>query len=283
MYFNGNETDEDFDNLNPVKFVRNTVKKIKKIDSFADIFRSNDKIDCIDEKKSSGTSKKSSRKECRKELGGNIFVRGTKVIALRLPRSAFLGLLALNYRGLASRLERARLNQPDIYNKAVRKWQSLGGQKDVFEKNVGFGKGKKPLACGNKCKNKFDLGFADGYYNVEPVTTLGAGLLAKITASSPILVPILGIVAGVVATKQERESDRLSAENTKDILREQLKIQEEITRRETELSDDETKRNEEKGDDTVEIVKKIAIGSSIIVGILITGAIVTKIVRKKRG
>ena len=278
MYFNGDERDEDFDNLNPVRFVKNSFKKVKKIDSFADIFRSNEKIDCIDDKKSSGSDNKSSREDCRKELGGNLITRGAKVVSLRIPRGAFLTLVKLNYRGLASRMNRAKLNEPNIYNSAISKFVKLGGERDAFLKAIDVGKTKKPLACGQKCQEQKGLNFDGkesfsqdevdflstepdyGYSNIDPLT-LTASLVAS---ASAILVPIIAIIGKSKATSLESQINKQEAELFS-------KAQEQ------KFEEDEKKR-----EGSQKMIKTALIGGSILVGVLITGAIIMKVVRKKR-
>lgn len=264
------ETDADFSNaIWPFKKV---AKKLKKVDSFADIFRSSDKIDCIDEARAEGSSKGSSRKDCRKQLGGNIFVRGAKVTTLRIPRGAFLGLLSLNYRGLASRLERAKLNQPNIYKEAVSKFQKLGGSKDSFEKSLRNGRSKKPLACGKKCRAKINFSGVEYFSNVEPVATASAGIGATIVTASPILIPIIAIVGKAIATREEQRAENEDAENTKDLLEAQ-----------TEGLEAQRLLEEEKGESESKLIKNVMIGSGVLVGVLIIGGITMKLIKRKKG
>lgn len=280
MYFNG-ETDEDFDNLNPVRFVKNTVKKIKKIDSVADVFRSNAKIDCIDDSKNLGVSNKDSRVNCRKELGGNIFVRGAKKLGLSIPRGSFLTLVRLNYRGLASRMNRAKLNEPNIYNSAISKFVKLGGNKENFTKAIEVGKNKRPLACGKKCKAKKGLNFGGNndfsqdeldFFEQNPDYSYSYGDPATVTvtasiiaSASAILVPIINIIGKGKMTKLEAEIDREEAEQFAE-------------QQEQQFEEDEKKRESNQ-----KMIKTALIGGSILVGVLITGAIVMKVVRRKRG
>lgn len=262
LYF---ESDNDFDNaIYPFKKI---AKKLKKVNSFADIFRSSDKIDCIDDAKSRGSSKGSARKDCRKELGGNIFVRGSKVVALRVPRGAFLGLLSLNYRGMASRLNRAKINQPDIYEDSLNKFSRLGGDKSTFEKSVRNGKDKKPLVCGGKCKDK--INFSGDYYNVaEILVTIGA----TIATAMPILLPIISIIGKSKANRQEMLADAEEAENTKEIIDKQK-----------ELAEIENEANKEKEEADGKLINNVIIGSSVLVGLIITTAVIMKVIKKKRG
>lgn len=260
------ETDEDFDNFKLFG---------KKVDSFADVFRSKAKVECIDAKKDSGGSASSARKECRKELGGNIFTRGAKVIGLSVPRGAFLTLVRLNYRGLASRTYRSKLNEPRIYDEAVTKFVKLGGSKDAFIKAVEAGKSKKPLICGDKCKAKinFDgqtelskdelLFFKEepdsAYNNFDPATLAGT-----IASASAIMIPIINIIGKSKATQEELEANRQEAEIQKEMLDKQAELEKQKAEGETKL------------------VKNLLIGGSVLFGVLITGAIVMKVVNKRK-
>ena len=260
LYF---ESDNDFHNaIYPFKKL---AKKLKKVDSFADLFRSSDKIDCIDDAKAEGTSGGSARKNCRKELGGNIFVRGAKVQALRAPRGAFLGLLSLNYRGMASRISRAKLNEPEKYKDIVSKFQRLGGDKSTFEKSLRNGKDKKPLVCGSKCKDK--INFSGGYYN----TFGGAEIAGAIAIAMPIIVPIIAIVGKTIATRQEKLAQAEEDENTKEIMDKQLAQAEE-----------ENRAEEERAKADGGLIKNVIIGSSILVGVIITGVVVMKVIKKNK-
>ena len=278
MYFNG-ETDEDFDNLNPVKFVKNTIEKIKKIDSVADVFRSNDKIDCIDDKKSSGSSNSDAREGCREELGGNIFVRGAKKIGLNAPRGAFLLLVKVNYRGIASRINTLETKDPSRYQRAINKFSQLGGSKDEFLKAIRRGKNLEPKICGNKCQGKIDSSFDGGgssnvsndemalfkelpdyeFLNLEPTITI-----AIISLATAILTPIIKIVGTGFASKKEKEADNREANLF--VAKENAKINEE---------------NRKKSEESEGVGKKIIIGSSILVVILIGTVIAYKIKKRK--
>ena len=255
----------------------------KKIDSFADVFRSKAKVECIDDAKAGGSSKGDARKDCRKELGGNILVRGTKVVSLSVPRGAFLTLVRLNYRGLASRMARAKFSDPNVYKSAIQKFIQLGGGQGKFESAINFGKNKKPFICGAKCKAKVnfsgdndfsqdELVFFEqepdfAYSNLEPTITI-----AVIGLASAVAVPIINIIKDVKMTSAEREADEREAEQSEELRQDQMESQE------AQFEEDEKKRVA-----TESLVKKGLIGGTILVVVLITGAIIMKVVRKKRG
>lgn len=262
------ETDEEFD-----EFWKKAPKWVK---SPVRLLRSPAKNKCIDSKKAEGKGGKTSRGECRSELGGNIFTRGAKRVSLAPARGAFLQLVRLNYRGLASRLNRAKFNEPKIYNEAISKFVKLGGSANAFKKAIDAAKNKKPIICGSKCKDKFKLNFAGnisldeqiffdefpdyGYHNVEPTT-----IVAIVGAASAILVPIINTVSRSRATKEELRLNEQEAENTKEILEEQ------------------GKQEQEKAEAQAKMIKSLMVGGSIILGVLVTGAIVMKVVKRRRG
>ena len=241
-------------------------------DSF---IRSRDKRSCIKQKQKQGKSKRQARKECNKEMGGGVIKRGLKKQALAVPRRSFLTLLSLNYRGIASRLQRAKTNQPAIYDKAFKKWVSLGGDRKRWENNIKIGGKKKPFFCGKKCKGKLkfdgdytskdDLlynNFDNGnYFNVEPATT---GTAAIVASASAILVPIIAIVGKSVASKQERLAD----EADKDLIT---------------AEGEAAAAAAAEGAATSSLVKNLMIGGSILAVVVIGGAIAMKVIKRKRG
>lgn len=260
------ETDEEFD-----EFWKKAPKWVK---SPVRLFRSPAKNKCIDSKKSAGASGKSARQGCRKELGGNIFVRGAKRVGLAVPRGAFLQLVRLNYRGLASRTHRAKLNEPKIYNEAISKFVKLGGSANAFKKAINAGKSKRPIICGKKCKAKLNFAgdisldeqlFFDEYPSSEYNNLTGAEITAVVASASAVIVPIVAIVGKSRATREEARLNAQEAENTKDLMAEQGKQEEQKAQAESKM------------------VKNLMIGGSVILGVLVTGAIVMKVVKRKRG
>ena len=91
---------------------------------------------------------------------------------LFLPRQAYRGLVALNYRGQAAKLEAARKN-PKYKKKwegIKKKWKSLGGKVSSLESAIRKGRNKKLLFCGAKCKKK-----AADYVKKNPEKTKFSG------------------------------------------------------------------------------------------------------------
>ena len=260
------ETDEEFD-----EFWKNAPKWVK---SPVRLLRSPAKNKCIDSKKEAGAGGKTARGQCRKELGGNILVRGWKRVAGGVPRGAFLQLVKFNYRGIASRLKRAEFNEPKIYNEAISKFVKLGGSANAFKTAIFAGKDKRPLICGAKCKDKINFSgnvsedeqiFFDEYPSSEYNNAAGVAIASVVSASVPILVPIINIVKNSKATSEEARLNELEAKNTKEILDQKAKIE------------------SDKSEAQAKLIKNLMIGGGVIFGVLITGAIVMKVVKKRRG
>jgi hypothetical protein len=109
-------------------------------------------------------------------------------VALAPGRGAFLGLVALNFRGLATRLDKAIKKDS---KKVQDFWNKLGGDFSKLKQSVDNNKGKKPL-FGAKGVNglgtyeDYYLGTYEDYYlGLEPTTTAAAAATA-----SPILLAL---------------------------------------------------------------------------------------------
>ena len=139
------------------------------------------------ERREARRERRQERREERKEGGGGKG-RGAKRIALAPGRTAFLALVALNFRGLAKRLANAIKREPA---KAKAKWEKLGGNFSKLEKAVNTGKDKKPL-LGQSDKNKN----LEGIFG-EPITT-GAVVLAAL----PVITSIVGFLKTIAGDKE---------------------------------------------------------------------------------
>lgn len=78
---------------------------------------------------------------------GNLIKKG----ALATPRVAYLSLLAINYRGWATKGSYSTKKAKD---KMSAKWKKLGGTPSKLWSAMDKGKKKKPFFCGKKCKKK---------------------------------------------------------------------------------------------------------------------------------
>jgi hypothetical protein len=64
-------------------------------------------------------------------------------VALAVPRQAFLGMVALNYQGIATRYN---LKTAQGKKEIEDKWEKLGGEPGSFRGSVSSGEKKKPQA-----------------------------------------------------------------------------------------------------------------------------------------
>lgn len=177
--------------------------------------------DCINRHKAMGKTPKQARIACRTERGGGIVSRSLKKVGGALPRNAFLGLTKLNYRGLASRMNRAKSGHPDTWKKIQQRWIRFGGNPDSLWNAIITGRNKKPIICGAKCKAKIEsLNFSNfteqdeaelkdwidslEYDNAEPVTTTATG--AAVASASPIIVAMAGLLGTIALTTKEKQA-----------------------------------------------------------------------------
>jgi hypothetical protein len=97
------------------------------------------------------------------KLGGQIksgvkaVGKGVAKVVVAVPRTAFLSLLDLNYRGFGWKIQSILTNPALSKEKEQlkKKWELLGGKFSALEKTAGIGsRREKPFFCGKKCKEK---------------------------------------------------------------------------------------------------------------------------------
>lgn len=191
------------------------------------------------ELRDTGLSRKDARKQAlediprdnlktiAKNIGGGVG-RAIVVGAVQIPRSAFLSLVAINFRGLAYKLsaiiEQKEGNSPSSLDALKKKWDKLGGKFDALVKSTNKGKDKKPSICGKKCKLKLGKEGANSLSNIaiqEDFDSFNDGidsesnyfsfveepvLLAWIGASGAILGALGAIINTAVTNKTEKEA-----------------------------------------------------------------------------
>jgi hypothetical protein len=121
---------------------------------------------------------------------------GVKAATLAVPRNAYLGLVAINAFGFASKLAKA-IYKPDGltidwigYKKIADKWTALGGKRENLRNAVDAGKKKKAILAG--------VGVGDSVGAVLPaVPAWVATASAVILALKPILDSILNAKQGI--------------------------------------------------------------------------------------
>ena len=115
--------------------------------------------------------------------------RGEKIkkIALALPRQAFLGLVALNFRGLATRISEVKDNV-----KVKNFWLKLGGDPNKLISTAEKNKNKKALF--GKGKNKIGSPY-EVEYNFEDIGPTGVEeVTALIATAAPIIIAVSNLL-----------------------------------------------------------------------------------------
>jgi hypothetical protein len=146
------------------------------------------------------------KREKNREEGKGVF-QGAKKIALSAPRSAFRGLIALNVRGLATRLNKAlskdRKKLEDL-------WKRLGGTVDKLQESINTGKNKKPLLGAKKgITGLYDYDYLND--NTEPY--LGVAIETVIASASAILIPVSKMLKDLgIGTEETGGEDIITSE-----------------------------------------------------------------------
>jgi hypothetical protein len=77
------------------------------------------------------------------------------VASLVIPRSSYISLLAINFRGTAYKVKSILTgSDQSLKSKLKDKWRKLGGDYDILEKTAINGSTRNPTFCGKKCKLK---------------------------------------------------------------------------------------------------------------------------------
>lgn len=124
--------------------------------------------------------------------GGRKFLQGVgRTIArasLVVPRGAAIGLIRLNFRGIAKRFS---LLTESGKEKLDTKWQNLGGKIDKLNEAIKAGKDKKVFVCGKKCRAQAGANpvsnTSEQFANFDPATASlvasGAGVVTTLIAA----------------------------------------------------------------------------------------------------
>jgi hypothetical protein len=83
--------------------------------------------------------------------------KAVAVVTIAVPRTAFLSLLDLNYRGFGWKIQSILTNPALSKEKEQlkKKWEKLGGKFSALEKTAGIGsRREKAFFCGKKCKTQ---------------------------------------------------------------------------------------------------------------------------------
>jgi hypothetical protein len=141
-------------------------------------------------------------KDAAKE-GGEKLLYAQKKIALAIPRQAFLGMVALNYKGLATRYN---AKTAEGKKQIEDKWEKLGGEVGSFRGSVSTGENKKPLFISKKKRAELYADMNKGaatsnFMNFDPAT---ASMVASGTA---ILTAVLPVVVKAPSANPTAEAD----------------------------------------------------------------------------
>lgn len=109
---------------------------------------------------------------------------GIAAVSMALPRNAFLGIVAINGFGYASKLSRA-LEIPEARDKMASIWEHLGGKFSVLQDTVKSGAKKKALLKISNGK------FVSGASGVGIVPVVAAALIAAATSVIAALLPVI--------------------------------------------------------------------------------------------
>jgi hypothetical protein len=97
------------------------------------------------------------------------------------PRTAYLALVRINFRGFATRIN--ALNS-DTKNKLFKKWLQLGGNRTALQKAVDAGKNKKPILGIKSTQNIGELTVAAALAAATPIIVIIAAFIGKDNASN---------------------------------------------------------------------------------------------------
>lgn len=146
-------------------------------------------------------------KKLFKKVGGALkkITKGVKVVAMAAPRNAFLGLVKLNFRGLAYKLEKGIKRDSAKIKKF---WERFGGKFSRLESAVKKGASKKPL-LGSRTKrggvgNIYDAQVTITGIGVEPATTTAGAALAT---AAPIIIALGPILKSLLTPKEQEEAE----------------------------------------------------------------------------
>lgn len=133
-----------------------------------------------------------------KKINPATLLKGIKMVGFVAPRKAFLALVSLNVRGLATRMN--KLSQSDLNSLWVKKF---GGKLSVLNKAIRVGAGKRPLFGASKRTRAIKgIGYViddmpvgnASIIGAEPATS-SATVATIIAASAPILITVVALLA----------------------------------------------------------------------------------------
>lgn len=165
----------------------------------------NNEVEGIEEYENAGGRGRRRLRDAFKKIG-----RAVATAGLAPARGAFLGLVRMNYRNAAKKLDVADAQAKEKYEA---KWERLGGKKSKLRAAIEAGKKKKAIVCGKKCR-------AAAGRNPQPptpqedefVNELTTATATLIAAGAGVLAAMLKIVDTSVGAKKNAELMKLNAE-----------------------------------------------------------------------
>jgi hypothetical protein len=119
-----------------------------------------------DLRKDNGLSRKEAREQAKKDIPKDTLKTIAKnqsktighaivVASLVVPRASYISLVAINFRGVAYKVNSVLLSKDEaLKEKLKKKWYGLGGDWALLVKTATNGATRKPAFCGKKCKLK---------------------------------------------------------------------------------------------------------------------------------
>lgn len=130
-------------------------------------------------------------------------VRTGKKLGLAVPRNAYLGIIALNFKGVATKLKRAIDSEPDTVRK---RWELLGGNFADLKKVVNSGAKKKHLLEGEEYGEEQHIVLSEDDQTGDIIAQeLSAPAVAAAVAAAA---PIIAALAPLVARFSRKEDDQ---------------------------------------------------------------------------
>ena len=165
-------------------------------------------------------------KKAAKKINPKTLLKGIKAVGLVVPRKAFLALLALNVRGLATRL--SKISQPNLKKMWV---DRLGGQMSVLNSAISRGKKKKSIGdnnlkvigipgigyvVDNRSIGVSPPGGADAAGGAGAGAGSGVDIASLIKVAGPIIDLIISFLNKIGSKKESEEGDFEETEGKKD-------------------------------------------------------------------
>ena len=150
-------------------------------------------------------------KEKAKDIAQDVG-KGAKKIGLAVPRQAFLGLLAVNLNGIATRFQnKTQEGKNQVLDAWEKRW---GGDRGSFEGSANTGSKKKPIFVSKKrmarIMGKQSASFDGQFANVDPATA------TLIVGGSSVLVSIIPILKKAPSQNPSVDTDIDRGENDED-------------------------------------------------------------------